>query len=40
MYFANNDGMLEFDDIKWTIHPLPNQSIVRCVAYHDCKSSK
>ncbi len=37
MYFANNDGMLEFDGIKWVVHPLPNRSVVRCVAYLDSK---
>lgn len=29
MYFANNDGLLEFDGAHWQIYDLPNQSIVR-----------
>ncbi len=32
MYFANNTGMLVFDGTKWELYPLPNHSVVRCVA--------
>ena len=32
MYFANNDGLLEFDGTYWNIYPLPNQTIVRCIS--------
>ncbi|MBN2762865.1 MAG: hypothetical protein JXR41_07235, partial [Bacteroidales bacterium] len=32
MYFANNAGMLMFDGSKWDLYPLPNNSVVRCVA--------
>jgi len=31
MYFANNDGMIEFDGIRWRLYPLPGESVVRCV---------
>ncbi|MDP3441693.1 MAG: hypothetical protein Q8T08_02435, partial [Ignavibacteria bacterium] len=31
IYFANNDGLLEFDGQHWTIYPVPNKSIVRSV---------
>lgn len=31
LYFANNDGLLEFDGQHWTIYPIPNRSIVRAV---------
>jgi len=30
-YFANNDGVLEFDGIHWRNYPIPGNSIVRCV---------
>ncbi|MGQ7869759.1 triple tyrosine motif-containing protein [Sunxiuqinia sp. sy24] len=29
MYFANNDGVLEFDGNHWQLYGLPNRSIVR-----------
>lgn len=29
MYFANNNGLLEFDGFYWTTYPLPNQTIPR-----------
>ncbi|MDZ7743162.1 MAG: triple tyrosine motif-containing protein [Bacteroidota bacterium] len=29
MYFANNDGLLEFDGSNWRLYQLPNQTIVR-----------
>ncbi len=31
MYFANNNGLLEFDGNHWRLYSLPNQSIVRSV---------
>jgi ligand-binding sensor domain-containing protein len=31
MYFANNDGVLEFDGLNWNLIPLPNGIIVRSV---------
>lgn len=31
IYFANNDGMLEFDGQHWNTFPMPNKSIVRAV---------
>lgn len=31
MYFANNSGLLEFNGSKWTLHPVPDNSIVRSV---------
>jgi DNA-binding CsgD family transcriptional regulator len=34
-YFANNDGLFEFDGTQWTLYQLPNASIVRSVL---CKS--
>ncbi|MFP4470543.1 MAG: triple tyrosine motif-containing protein [Bacteroidales bacterium] len=30
-YFANNDGMLEFDGTTWKVYPLPQGSVVRSV---------
>lgn len=35
VYFANNDGLLEFDGINWRVYPLPNGSHVRVVAVDD-----
>ncbi len=32
MYFANNDGLLEFDGAHWQLYTLPNRSIIRCLA--------
>lgn len=29
MYFANNDGILEFDGKYWRCYPMPNLSVVR-----------
>ncbi len=37
MYFANNSGVLEFDGSTWELHPLPNGSVVRTVAYFNDK---
>lgn len=31
VYFANNDGVLEFDGISWRIYPLRNRTVVRSV---------
>ncbi len=31
IYFANNDGLLEFDGQHWKTFPMPNKSIVRSV---------
>lgn len=36
MYFANNNGLLEFDGVHWTVHKLPGCWRVRTVA---CDSS-
>lgn len=30
-WFANNDGLLEFDGLHWRLHPLDNGTIVRAV---------
>ncbi len=30
-YFANNEGMLEFDGTKWRLYPLPRKTVVRSV---------
>ncbi|MGZ2370316.1 two-component regulator propeller domain-containing protein [Ancylomarina sp. YFZ004] len=32
MYFANNDGVLEFDGNSWRLIPMPNSSVVRSLA--------
>jgi ligand-binding sensor domain-containing protein/DNA-binding CsgD family transcriptional regulator len=32
MYFANNNGLLEFDGQYWEIYSLPNNSIMRSIA--------
>jgi DNA-binding CsgD family transcriptional regulator len=31
MYFANNNGLLEFDGFHWETYPLPNRTIVRSI---------
>lgn len=31
VYFANNDGLLEFDGQHWATFPVPNNSIIRSV---------
>ncbi len=31
MYFANNNGVLEFDGAHWQLYGLPNPSIIRCL---------
>jgi DNA-binding CsgD family transcriptional regulator len=30
-YFANNDGVLEFDGLKWRVYPLLDRTVVRSV---------
>jgi len=32
MYFANNEGLLEFDGANWNIYSLPNSSVLRSIA--------
>lgn len=32
IYAANNEGLLEYDGIKWRLYPLPNKTIIRSVA--------
>jgi ligand-binding sensor domain-containing protein/DNA-binding CsgD family transcriptional regulator len=34
MYFANNNGLLEFDGNKWTVYPISNYTNVRSLYYH------
>jgi DNA-binding CsgD family transcriptional regulator/ligand-binding sensor domain-containing protein len=31
IYFANHHGLLEFDGTSWTLHKLPNETILRSV---------
>jgi len=31
MYFANNDGLMEFDGLNWKLYPVPNRTTVRSV---------
>lgn len=31
MYFANNDGLLEFDGKNWSIYPLPSHGFIRAI---------
>ena len=33
MYFGNNNGLLEFDGLKWTTYPILNRTNVRSVYY-------
>ena len=33
MYFANNDGLLEFDGNRWSIYPIGNHTNVRSLHY-------
>lgn len=35
MYFANNDGVLQFDGENWRTYPLANNSIVRSILISD-----
>jgi ligand-binding sensor domain-containing protein/DNA-binding CsgD family transcriptional regulator len=32
LYFANNDGVLEFDGNNWRLIPIPNKSVIRSLA--------
>ena len=31
MFFANNEGLLEFNGSVWSLHPSPNETIIRSV---------
>lgn len=31
MYFANNEGLLEFNGTEWKLYPSPNETIIRSV---------
>lgn len=31
IYFANNEGLLEFNGSNWTLYPSPNETIIRSV---------
>jgi hypothetical protein len=31
IYFANNDGLLEYNGSTWALYPSPNESIIRSV---------
>lgn len=35
MYFANGEGLLKFDGIRWSLHHLPNYTAVRAVFADD-----
>lgn len=37
VFVANNEGLLEFDGVSWRFYQLPNQTIIRSVAYFDGK---
>ena len=37
MYFANNEGLLEFNGSNWSIYPSPNETIMRSVKVIDDK---
>lgn len=37
VFVANNEGLLEFDGVQWRLYQLPNQTIIRSVAYFDGK---
>ena len=39
MYFANNNGLLEYDGNSWMIYPIRNYTNVRSV-YYDRRSDK
>jgi DNA-binding CsgD family transcriptional regulator len=32
LFFANNEGLLQFDGGKWACYPMPNKTVVRSVA--------
>ena len=31
IFVANNKGLLEFNGVKWTLYPTPNESVLRSV---------
>ena len=35
VYFANNEGLLEFNGAKWLLYPSPNETIIRSVKHID-----
>lgn len=37
MFFANNEGLLEFNGSNWTLYPSPNETIIRSVKVIDDK---
>ncbi len=37
LYVANNNGLLEFDGLKWKLWELPNKTIIRSVLAHKDK---
>ncbi|NBU81608.1 MAG: LuxR family transcriptional regulator, partial [Flavobacteriaceae bacterium] len=37
MYFANNEGLLEFNGSNWSLYPSPNETIIRSVKVIDDK---
>ena len=37
MYFANNEGLLEYNGSNWTLYPSPNETIIRSVKVIDDK---
>lgn len=37
MYFANNNGLLEFDGYRWTIYPISNYTNIRSLYYDEKK---
>ena len=37
MFFANNEGLLEFNGSNWTLYPSPNETIIRSVKVIDNK---
>lgn len=39
MYFANNDGLLEFDGSSWSVYPIANYSTIRST-YYDASSGR
>ena len=37
MFFANNEGLLEYNGSNWTLYPSPNETIIRSVKVIDNK---
>lgn len=35
VYAANNEGLLEFNGQQWTLHPSPNETIIRSAHAHE-----